>query len=830
MLAPAVPGSKRAPDGTPCGMGPFPRSQQGFGRAWAQVPGRVRKLRQRLNRGSLRARPILGMPGDRGDPARNTLVFPGTTAILPVPPCKRLTLAFARTGMGRQREPLKMTHESLELWTKAPAAAGVVALIAAAFFYVRIKGLPEGNETMRRIAGYIREGSMAFLLAEYKVLAGYSVAVFVALAATLGVLSGVWFVTGAFLSLLAGFIGMKAATYANVRTAQAAASDDNPKANALLTALDGGAVMGLCVAALSLMGLVAVYVLYHGDGGAAANEQMGTMLHSFAVGASSIALFARIGGGIYTKAADVGADIAGKVLENIPEDDPRNPGVVADNVGDNVGDVAGMGADIYESLVAAIVATMAIALTADDKTLHLLLAPGVTMDARATQELAVALPLILAGVGLVVSIIGIFVARAMNKSAPSTVLRAAMVLPPLVLVALTAFVLPMFGVSQAVTVALAGGALGGAIIGLITEYYTGHYGPVKGVAEASKTGAGTNVIQGMAVGMESVVVCLLLVAVVAYVANMAMTDPTGITSGLGLYGIGLAAVGMLGGTAIVMTVDAYGPVADNAGGIAEMSGLDPKVREITDELDAIGNTTAAIGKGFAIGSATLTVVALFSAYSLTVNARLKALNIQDPLKYPHQAMNLAIDHPTILIGLLIGAVLPFIVGSSTMLAVGKAAGAIVVEIKRQFDTIPGLREGTADPQPAAIVGIATKAALSQMILPGMVAVLGPVAVGFLLGPSALAGMLAGALAVGASMSLFMANAGGAWDNAKKYIEKGGLPGHPKRSDTHKAAVTGDTVGDPFKDTSGPGVAILIKVMSVVSLLIAPLVAQYALTH
>ncbi len=715
-----------------------------------------------------------------------------------------------------------MTHEALDLWTKAPAVAGVVALLAAAFFYVRIKGLPEGNETMRRIAGYIREGSMAFLMAEYKVLAGYSVLVFLTLAASLGVLSGVWFVTGGFLSLLAGFIGMKAATYANVRTAQAAASDDNPKANALLTALDGGAVMGLCVAGLSLIGLVAVYVLYHGDGGAEANEKMGTMLHSFAVGASSIALFARIGGGIYTKAADVGADIAGKVLENIPEDDPRNPGVVADNVGDNVGDVAGMGADIYESLVAAIVATMAIALTADTKTLHLLLAPGATLDARATQELAVALPLILAGIGLVVSILGIFLARAMNKSAPATVLRAAMVLPPLVLVGVTAFVLPMFQVSQSVTVALAGGALGGAIIGLITEYYTGHYGPVKGVAEASKTGAGTNVIQGMAVGMESVVVCLLLVAAVAFVANMAMTDPTGLTSGLGLYGIGLAAVGMLGGTAIVMTVDAYGPVADNAGGIAEMSCLDPKVREITDELDAIGNTTAAIGKGFAIGSATLTVVALFSAYSLTVNARLAALHLP--------AMNLAIDHPTILIGLLIGAVLPFIVGSSTMLAVGKAAGAIVVEIKRQFDTIPGLREGTADPQPAAIVGIATKAALSQMILPGMVAVLGPVAVGFLLGPSALAGMLAGALAVGASMSLFMANAGGAWDNAKKYIEKGGLPGHPKRSDTHKAAVTGDTVGDPFKDTSGPGVAILIKVMSVVSLLIAPLVAQYALVH
>ncbi|MCB9738566.1 MAG: sodium-translocating pyrophosphatase [Deltaproteobacteria bacterium] len=690
--------------------------------------------------------------------------------------------------------------ELLEQLILAPVAAGVVGLIVAALFYVRIKGLEEGNETMQRIAGYIREGAMAFLVAEYKVLGGYAILVFGALAATLGVMSGVWFLAGAFLSLLAGFIGMKAATLANVRTAHAASSGS--KADALVTALDGGAVMGLCVAALSLIGLYGVYVTYQGS------AELGTMLHSFAVGASSIALFARIGGGIYTKAADVGADIAGKVLENIPEDDPRNPGVVADNVGDNVGDVAGMGADIYESLVAAIVATMAIGLTAEADVINQLMTDS-SLSGEIARSTAVALPLILAGLGLVVSIAGIFVTRMMKNSAPASVLRMAMVLPPLIMVGVTAAILPMLHVGQSVTVALAGGAIGGALIGLLTEYYTGHYKPVKLVAEAAITGAGTNVIRGMAVGMESVFVCLLLIAGVGLLADSAMGD-------LGMYGIGLAAVGMLSGTAIVMTVDAYGPVADNAGGIAEMSGLDPAVREITDELDAVGNTTAAIGKGFAIGSATLTVVALFSAY---------ALEVQHARGEGGKVLELSLTEPKILIGLLIGAVLPFIVGASTMTAVGKAAGAIVKEIGRQFDTIPGLREGKADPQPAAIVSIATTAALTQMILPGVVAVAGPVIIGYTMGAAALAGALAGALAVGASLSLFMANAGGAWDNAKKYIEKGGLPGHPKKSDAHKAAVTGDTVGDPFKDTSGPGVSILIKVMSVVSLLIAPLIAN-----
>ena len=689
--------------------------------------------------------------------------------------------------------------------TLVSLAASVVGLAVAVFFYFRVKGLPEGTDTMNMIARYIREGAMAFLMREYKVLAVYAVAVFAFLffafrSEGTGLLAGSCFLFGAFLSLFSGFVGMKAATFANVRTCQAAREGSKP--NALLTALDGGAVMGLFVAATAILGLGGLYYVY------AADPHLATVLHSFAVGASSIALFSRIGGGIFTKAADVGSDIAGKVVEGIPEDDPRNPGGIADNVGDNVGDVAGMGADIYESLVAAIVAAMAIALTANTDYVM-----GIFTGGQGPEEakfLAVTLPVFLAGVGLAVSIVCIFIARALRQNAPAMVLRAALIVPSIIIVVVAYILMPMLGVSQAVTYALGAGAIGGALIGLITEYYTA-WGPVERVADASKTGAGTGVISGLAVGMESTVASLFVVAVVGYIANIVMPD------GMGLYGIAMGAVGMLAGTAIVMTVDAYGPISDNAGGISEMSELGPDVRAITDELDSVGNTTAAIGKGFAIGSATLTVLSLFSAFILEVNHVRIAAGME--------ALVLKLDEAPILIGLLLGACLPYAVGASTMIAVGKAAQAIIEEIIRQFNEIPGLREGNAEPDGTAIVDIATRAALRQMVLPGCVAILAPVGIGFILGPAALAGMLAGAVAVGASLSLFMANAGGAWDNAKKFIEAGGLEGHPKGSEAHKAAVIGDTVGDPFKDTSGPGVAILIKVMSVVSLLIAPLIAM-----
>ena len=656
---------------------------------------------------------------------------------------------------------------------------------------------------MARIARYIREGAMAFLVREYKVLAVYAAVVSLALffgfqSQGLGLHAALAFISGAFLSLLAGFFGMKAATFGNVRTTEAARSKG--MSAALVMALDGGAVMGLCVAGLGLIGLGVVHQLFQ----FAEGHTLSTVIHAFAVGASSIALFARIGGGIYTKAADVGADIVGKVEANIPEDDPRNPGVIADNVGDNVGDIAGMGADIYESYVAAIVAAMALGLTMPIDELKPL-APSIDGEA-ALRAVAVGLPILLATLGLAVSIVGIFITRTLSNLPPARVLRMALIVPPFLAIGVAAFILPNFGIAPAALITLGAGALGGAVVGLVTDYYTS-MGPIHKIAQSSLTGPGTNVIRGLAVGLESCAIPLLTLCIVGWISNQQ----------LGLYGIALAAVGMLAATAIVMTVDAYGPIADNGGGISEMSGLGPEVRKITDELDAVGNTTAAVGKGFAIGSAVLTVVALFAAFNMEVNASRLARGL------PKLELNLV--DSDVLMGLLFGAILPCLVGATTMTAVGRAAGAIVEEIRRQFREIPGLLEGKegAEPQPARIVDLATTAAIREMLAPGSIAIIAPVLIGFLLGAKVLAGALAGALTVGATLSLLMANAGGSWDNAKKFIEKGGLTGHKKGSDAHKAAVVGDTVGDPFKDTSGPGVSILIKVMAVVSLLIAPLI-------
>jgi len=676
---------------------------------------------------------------------------------------------------------------SISELVKLPPMIGGLGLLMALVLYFIVKKYPEGDDAVKKIGDQIHLGAMVFMKREYKMLTMFLVVLTIIVWLALGKETGIAVIVGAISSSIAGWLGMYAATKANVRTATAA--KDHGSASALTVAFFGGSIMGLCVAALGLIGLGGLFMVY-GLGGDLSPESLKhnvQALEGFGIGASCVALFSRIGGGIFTKSADVGADLVGKLEAGIPEDDPRNPGVIADNVGDNVGDVAGMGSDIFESYCGAMIASIAIAALMGSSALMFL-------------------PLALATIGLLASILMIGVVKLFAGAAPATALRIGTLGAPVLFLAAAYVLIQKIGIDAAVLddidkplnvwLAVVCGAAGGVAIGLITEFYTGG-SPVRKIAKSGETGAATVMITGLSVGMQSVVIPLLVLATIVFIS----------TSLVGIYGVGIAAVGMLATVGITMAIDAYGPVADNAGGIAEMAGMGDDVREITDGLDELGNTTAAIGKGFAIGAAALAALAIIVAFGAAVQSH-------------HGNFSMELSNPKVLVGLFIGGTIPFLVASITMTAVGDAAFAMINEIRRQFKEIPGLLEGKAEPDTAKCVDIATSAALKKMLLPGAIAVSVPPLVGYVLGAEALGGFLAGALLTCVLMALFMANAGGAWDNAKKYVEKGNHGG--KGTEAHMAVVVGDTVGDPFKDTSGPSMNILINVMAIVSLVIAPL--------